>query len=151
MRPGLLANRDALAGCLFAAIGAFAFFAARDYPVGTLGEMGPGYFPRALGGLLMLLGGAVLVRGLRRLHPVEGPWAWGALALLTLSMLVFGAGIERVGLVPALALLLPIAALAGREFRLVEVLLLTALLCLSAVAIFVWGLKLPYALFAWRF
>ncbi|MDH6592487.1 hypothetical protein M2165_002376 [Variovorax sp. TBS-050B] len=151
MRPRLLSNRDALAGLLFVTIGAFAFFAARGYPVGTIAEMGPGYFPRTLGCLLMLLGAGVLARGLRSAQPVEGRWAWGALALLTVSMLAFGAGIERIGLVPALALLLPIAALAGREFRPLEMLLLTAVLCLGAVAIFVWGLKLPYALFAWRF
>lgn len=151
MKLQLLGNRDALAGLLFASIGACAFFAARDYPAGTLGEMGPGYFPRALGGLLMLLGGGVLLRGLRSLQPVRGRWDWGALALLTVAMLAFGAGIERIGLVPALALLLGIAALASREFSLLEILVLMAVLCLSAVAVFVWGLRLPYALFAWRF
>ena len=151
MEPRLLSSRDALAGLLFVSIGTFAFFAARHYPVGTIDEMGPGYFPRVLGGLLMLLGGVVLVRGIRNAQPVQGPWAWGALALLTISMLVFGAGIERIGLVPALALMLPIAARAGREFRALEVLLLTAVMCVAAVAVFVWGLRLPYALFAWRF
>ncbi len=114
MKLKLFGNRDALAGLLFVSIGAFAFFAARDYPVGTLGEMGPGYFPRALGGLLVLIGGVVLLRGLRSLQPVQGRWDWGALALLTVAMLAFGAAIERIGLVPALALLLGIAALAGR-------------------------------------
>jgi hypothetical protein len=151
MKLQLFGNRDALAGLLFVSIGAFAFFAARDYPVGTLGEMGPGYFPRALGGLLMLIGGVVLLRGLRSLQPVQGRWDWGALALLTGAMLAFGAGIERIGLVPALALLVGIAAFAGREFRLLEVLVLTVVLNLGAVAVFIWGLQLPYALFAWRF
>jgi hypothetical protein len=49
-------------------------------------------------------------------------------------------------LVPALAVLVVGSAAAGREFRLIEVVLLAALLIAFSVAVFVWGLGQPYRL-----
>ena len=67
--------------------------------------------------------------------------------VLPLSMVLFGVLVERAGFVPALAVLVVGSAAAGREFRLGEVALLTALLTVLSVAVFVWGLGLPYPLF----
>ena len=49
---------------------------------------------------------------------------------------------------PALLVLIFGSALAGPQFRLVEVLLLSVALVVLSVAIFVWGLGLPYPLLA---
>jgi hypothetical protein len=59
---------------------------------------------------------------------------------------LFGVLMERGGFIPALAVLVFGSAAAGREFKWSEVLLLTLFLTLLSVALFIWGLGLPYPL-----
>jgi hypothetical protein len=151
MKTGLLDNRDFLAGALFVAIGAGGFGIALSYPFGNLQQMGPGFFPRVLGAILVAFGIVTMVRGLRSGERVEGAWGWFPLAMLTVSIVAFGWLMERVGLVPSLFVLVVASAFAGREFRWREVVVLASVLCLLAVAIFIWGLGLPYPLFAFEF
>jgi hypothetical protein len=151
MKTELLANRDVLAGLLFVALGAVAFGIALDYPFGSVQEMGAGFFPRVLGLILTAFGAVTLLQGWRSGVRVQGGWGWLPLAVLTASIVAFGWLMERVGLVPSLAVLVVTSAYAGKEFRWLEALLLAAALCLLAVAIFIWGLGLPYPMFAFEF
>ncbi len=151
MKTRLLDNRDFLAGALFVAIGAGGFGIALAYPFGTLQQMGPGFFPRVLGAILVGFGVVTIARGLRSGERVEGGWGWFPLAMLTVSIVAFGWLMERVGLVPSLVVLVVASAFAGREFRWGEVAVLAGVMCLLSVAIFVWGLGLPYPLFAFEF
>ncbi|BBK31550.1 tripartite tricarboxylate transporter TctB family protein [Stella humosa] len=151
MKSKLAGNQDALAGLIFIALGAIGLLIALRYEFGSSTEMGPGYFPRVLSLLLVGFGGVILLRGLRSGVAVDGIWAWLPLALVTLSIILFGAAIERLGLVPAVALLIAVSAYAGHEFRPGEVAILTAVMAIFAAAVFVWGLSLPYPLFAWSF
>ena len=66
-------------------------------------------------------------------------------------MVLFGFLVERVGLVPSLAVLVLVSAAAGCEFKFREVVLLAAVVCLFAVVVFVWGLKMRFPLFVWGF
>lgn len=50
MNLDLRNNKDFLSGLMFIVTGLGAVFIARDYPVGSTLQMGPGYFPIALGG-----------------------------------------------------------------------------------------------------
>ncbi|MBI2294806.1 MAG: tripartite tricarboxylate transporter TctB family protein [Betaproteobacteria bacterium] len=147
MKFDLRDNKDFLAGLLFIAIGGLAVAIARDYPMGSAVRMGPGYFPTVLGGLLCLFGVYVLVRGLRSGEKFKGEWGWKPLALIALSIVLFGFLMDRLGIVPALVATFFVGAFAGREFRFTEVLLLTAVMGAFAVGVFVFGLKLPYPLF----
>jgi hypothetical protein len=151
MKTSLASNRDFLAGLMFIAIGAGGFYVALSYPFGSVQQMGPGYFPRVLGAILVCFGIVTMIRGLRSGTPVEGGWGWFPLAMLTASLVAYGWLMEHVGMIPSLAVLVVASAYAGREFRWGEVLLLTAAMCLLAVAIFIWGLGLPYPLFAFEF
>ena len=153
-------NKDFLAGWLFVLIGGLAVVIARDYPLGSAMRMGPGYFPAILGGLLCLFGGTLIVRGIRSRRPprrsappllreegnVAGGWGWRPLALIALSMVLFGFLLGRLGLIPALAVMFFVSALGGREFRFKEVLILTVLMSAFAAGVFIYGLKLPYPL-----
>jgi hypothetical protein len=139
-------NKDFWAGLVFAGTGAAAIFIARTYPFGTTLRMGPGYFPRVLGWILILFGIYVMVRGLRRYEKIQGNWSVRALIVLPLSMVVFGVLMELAGFVPALAALIFVSAASGREFKFKEVLLLTFFLGLMSIAMFIWGLGLPYQL-----
>jgi hypothetical protein len=143
---GWLSRVEGPAGLVFAGTGAAAVFIARDYPFGTTLRMGPGYFPRVLGWILILFGLYVMVRGLRSNEKIQGNWSVRALIVLPLSMVVFGALMELAGFVPALAALIFVSAASGREFKFKEVLLLTLLLGVMSVAMFIWGLGLPYPL-----
>jgi Tripartite tricarboxylate transporter TctB family len=139
-------NRDVWAGLLFLGTGAAALVIAWGYPFGAALRMGPGYFPWVLGGILVVFGAAILVRGLRRGERIESGWSPRALILVPLSMALFGVLVERAGFVPALVALILGSAAAGREFRLGEVLLLTAVLTALSVGVFIFGLGLPYPL-----
>ena len=139
-------NRDFCAGLVFAGTGAVSMFIARNYPFGSTLRMGPGYFPRVLGGILLLFGIYVMVRGLRSNEKIEGNWSIRALIVLPLAMVLFGILMSIFGFIPALVTLIFGSAAASREFKFIEVLLLTVLLTSLSVAMFIWGLGLPYPL-----
>ncbi len=139
-------NKDFWAGVTFAGTGALAVFIARTYPFGTTLRMGPGYFPSVLWWILILFGVYVMFRGLRSNEKIKGNWSTRALIVLPLSMVIFGVLMELAGFVPALVALIFVSAASGREFKFKEVLLLTILLGVMSVAMFIWGLGLPYPL-----
>jgi hypothetical protein len=148
MNLELRSNKDFWAGAMLIAIGAVAILIARNYTFGTSLRMGPGYFPVVLGGLLILFGLYILAMGLRRSEKIEGAWSIRGLIILPLSLALFGVLIDRAGFVPAMLVLIFGSATASTEFKFVEVLLFSLFLTALAVAVFVWGLGLPYPLFA---
>lgn len=127
-------------------IGVAAVYIAKDYRLGSMSRMGPGYFPIFLGVILILFGLNVMVKGPIKGEKIQGNWSLRALILLTLSLVLFGVLMEHVGLIPALVVLIFGSASAGKEFRLVEICLLTVVLTGLSVVLFVWGLGLPYPL-----
>jgi len=146
MNPSILNNKDVWAGLLLIAIGAAALFIARDYTFGTALRMGPGFFPIVLGAMLILFGLYILATGLRSGAQIEGSWSLRALIILPLSLVLFGVLMEYGGFVPAMLVLIFGSATASTEFRFVEVLLFAIGLTALCVAVFVWGLGLPYPL-----
>jgi hypothetical protein len=134
--------KDFYAGLLFVAFGVFAIIIARNYPLGTAARMGPGYFPRLLGILLIVLGVALSLIALRgRGTPLPG-WKWRPVSIVLLSVVAFGLVLTHVGLVLSTIGLIVVASTASREFRLRESLLSGALLAALSVGVFVIGLKL---------
>ena len=129
------------------ATGAVAVVMARDYAFGTALRMGPGYFPSVLGGLLVLFGLYLVATSLKSNEKIEGNWSLRALIVLPLSLVLFGLLMEYAGFVPALMVLIVGSAAAGSEFKLTEALMLAAGLTVFAVALFIYGLGLPYPLF----
>jgi hypothetical protein len=139
-------NQDFWAGLMFLVIGAVAILVARDYPFGRLLRMGAGYFPTLLGWILIFFGVYIMVKGLRKNGKIQGNWSVRAVIVLPVMIVLFGVLMERAGFLPALAVLAFGSAAAGREFRWGEALLLTAFLTVLSLAVFVWGLGLPYPL-----
>ena len=141
-------NRDLWAGVMLIVTGVAAVVMARDYHFGTALRMGPGYFPSVLGGLLVLFGLYLVAQGLRSGEQIEGNWSLRGLIVLPLALVLFGLLMEHAGFVPALMVLIVGSALASSEFRLIEVLLLAVGLTAFSVALFIYGLGLPYPLLA---
>jgi NADH:ubiquinone oxidoreductase subunit 6 (subunit J) len=146
MKPEFPGNRDFWAGVFLIAVGASAIFIARNYGFGSTRLMGPGYFPTVLGGILVLFGLYVMVLGLRNGERFKGKWPLRPLIVLSASVVLFGVLMNTAGLIPALVILIIGSAAAGKEFRTVEVLLLTVFLTAFSVAVFLWGLRLPFPL-----
>jgi len=132
---------------LYGALGIAGFVVATDYGFGTAGRMGPGYFPRVISGLLILVALVSLLRSLRRDADPIGPVNWKGLLLVTASVCLFGLMLTGAGLAVALTALLLVSALASDHFAL-SVRSLAALVALVAVCtlVFVKGLGVPMPL-----
>jgi hypothetical protein len=134
--------KDFYAGLLFVAFGVFAIIVARNYPLGTAARMGPGYFPRLLGILLIVLGAALSLTALRGQGPPLPGWKWRPVSIVLLSVVAFGLVLTHAGLVLSTIGLIAVASTASREFRFRESLLSGVLLAALSVGVFVIGLKL---------
>jgi hypothetical protein len=151
MMPFKIKNQeDFWSGLMFIAFGISAIAISYDYPMGSAMRMGPGYFPRALGIITTILGLFIALLALRIEGPKIKPFAWRGVILLALGFLIFGWAIDRVGFVPALFVMILCHALAGKEFKPLEALIMTAVLVTGCVALFIYTLGLPFPLFWWR-
>ena len=147
---------DFWSGMFFTGLGVLAIYLARDYPMGSALEMGPGYFPTWLGGIM--IGFGVLIAALA--FKLEGDpnqaeefrsWAFRPWLVLTATLTVYALLMEAdIGFVPSLMVLIIGCALAHKDVRWRETLVLSVLLTAGAVAVFVFGLGLPYPLFWWN-
>jgi uncharacterized membrane protein len=139
-------NRDFFAGLLYIVTGAVGMWIARDYPFGSALRMGPGYFPSVLGGMMIAFGIAVMMMGVKNNEKMKGTWSIRALIVLPLSTVAFGVLMETAGFIAAMLVLIPFSAAAGREFKWIEVGLITVGLTVLCTAMFIYGLGLPYPL-----
>jgi putative tricarboxylic transport membrane protein len=140
----LLGRADVLSGLLFMAVALFGLWVSHDYPVGTALRMNTGYVPRLLCWMLLGLGAIILAQGLRGTAPRLGsqPSAWRAVLSVTAALVAFGFGIERLGLIVSIVLLVAIGALATRTLRPFETAAAAAVLIVLTWAVFIFGLGL---------
>jgi len=138
-------SKDFWSGVLFCAAGVAAVGFARGYPMGTTMRMGPGYFPTVLGGLLAVIGLALVARALLRPGSSVGRLTYNKLALVTLSTMLFGLLLRRLGLAGAIVLLVVVSAYASRRFRWPVALALAAGLAVGSSIVFAWllGVQVP--------
>ncbi|MEO8344417.1 MAG: tripartite tricarboxylate transporter TctB family protein [Betaproteobacteria bacterium] len=134
--------KDFWAGVLFILFGTVAIVIGSRYNLGTAARMGPGYFPRILGILLILLGGIIAMRGLRLDGAPLPAWRWRPTLVVLGSVVIFGLIVTTVGMAISVVILIMMASSASSEFRPKEALLSGVLLATLAVGVFVIGLKL---------
>lgn len=146
-------NKDLLAGLMFIVIGVVFFVGAYNYQMGTAARMGPGYFPRILGGVMAVLG--VIVAGIGLKNQAQWAatdgigWTWKPVIILTAAVVLFGATLPSLGMVIAIILLTIISGIAAHDKNYRELAIITVIMCLFCAAVFVWGLKLQMKLFPW--
>ena len=138
-----------VAGALFVVMGLGFAIGALGYDLGTAFKMGPGYVPLVLGAVLTLLGASLVGTGLIRRDRSEdeadvapGDVPWRAIVLITAAVLIFGAGIEPLGIVPILLVTTFVAAIADRRTTLRDAALITVGLTVLCVLVFVVLLQL---------
>ncbi len=138
--------KDFWSGIMFAGIGfSFAFIVKfYDYPMGTGSRRGPGYFPFVLGIIMGWLGIAILVESFATEGPPVSKFAWRPLFWILGGVVLFGLIAKAVGLALSIVALVAISAFGGSEFKWKEVAIACVILAVFSVAVFVYGLKLPF-------
>ena len=133
------------AGLMFIAFGvAFMVIALMNYQMGTAVRMGPAYFPTVLGGLLAVLGLAVLADSLAEAGEKVPAFGFRPMVALCIGCLAFAYLLKPTGLIVSIFALVIISALGGHEFKWKEVLIMSAVLAVFSVFVFVKGLTLPF-------
>ena len=135
-------QKDFWSGVIFIGIGLFAIVYGSKYTLGSAARMGPGYFPRILGILLILLGAILALRALRVNGPPIPRWKWRPTVVVLGSVVLFGAIVQTVGIALSTVILIVGSSAASPEFRPRESLIVGVLLAALAVGVFVIGLKL---------
>lgn len=135
------------AGLLFTGLAIVLAYNALLVPVGTASRMGPGYFPLALALILGGLGLTVIAGSLRFAGEGIPRFEWRGFALIILSIVAFGATINRLGFIPAVVISVGICTLASTQFRPLTAIAWIAFLLAFCWAVFIWGLGLPVRLF----
>ena len=147
--------QDFWSGIFFVAVGVLAIYLSRDYTMGSALQPGPGYFPTWLGGIMAGFGIFICALSFRwRAASTEdqAPEAWGLRPwfVLPAALAIFAVLMDAdFGFVPSLVVLIVGAALAHKDVHWRETALLSVFLSAAAVAIFVYGLGMPYRLFWW--
>ena len=138
--------KDFWTGLLYIFFGTSAIIIARDYNMGTPLRMGPAYFPTILGAVLAVIGAISVIRSFITSGTPIGAFGFNGLALVILSVVVFGFLVRAVGLVVALPLLVLISAYASARFRWRTTLIMAAGLTIFCGLVFVKGLGIPLPL-----
>lgn len=124
---------------------ALCFFAVSfRYPAGTAAAMGPGYLPRAVSGILGLIGCLVMLGATRPGADavVAERWDFVGLGWIIGAVLLFALLLRPTGLVASLFVLVMLSSKASAEFNLRGALATSAILILVCVVGFVRGLGL---------
>ncbi|HET9457527.1 MAG TPA: tripartite tricarboxylate transporter TctB family protein, partial [Candidatus Limnocylindrales bacterium] len=132
-----------LAGLVFVGFGLAFALGALTYDVGSTLRMGPGYFPLVLGGLLVVLGGIIAVRGFVEEDAAPfGSVPWRALLLVLGAVVLFGLTVRGLGLVPSIFLASMLSAFASERTGVIGALVIAAGLTTICILVFVVALSL---------
>ncbi len=152
---GIKSQKDFFAGLMFMVTGIAFAWGATSYKIGDGARMGPGYFPLLLGVLMAILGGVITFKSLV-VATVDGDkvgtWAWKPLVFIIAANLLFGlllGGLPSIklpamGMIAAIYALTIVAAMAGEEFKLKEVIVLATVLSITCYLTFIVLLKLQF-------
>jgi hypothetical protein len=136
-------NKDFYAGLMFFIFGILFLLMARVYPMGSTRQMGPGYFPALLGGVLAFIGIALSAKALWLGGEAIKSLGLRPLILLAVAVLSFAGLVQPLGLVLSILILVVISSLGGRGFRFRETVGLFIVLAAISVGVFVYGFGLP--------
>jgi hypothetical protein len=151
-------RRDFCAGGLMILFGLVAAVNGPNYHVGTLGHMGPGFMPTALGVILILLGIAIAgtasvgsdgeEAGSENILPEHPQWfAWLCILSGPALFIVFG---SIGGMAPATFACVFVSALGDRLSTWKSALILASVITVSGVLLFHYVLQIPMPVLEWR-
>jgi Tripartite tricarboxylate transporter TctB family len=134
-----------LSGLFFTIMGVGFGVYARNYQMGTASQMGPGYFPLVLGGLLAVMGLVITLQSLSLRQDEEKiePLFFKPMLLVLGPVVLFGVMLMPAGLVLSSIVLIVLTSLASPEFNLKYVVPTALVLIVGCYLVFVYGLGLP--------
>ena len=143
----VLRRKDVLGGLLLVAFGVLGLILGASLDMGTPLRMGPGFFPRVLSWLLVVLGGATAAQGAAAADAETATRiVWRPLVLITTAVVAFELLIDRAGLIAATVAVVVLGAIGGRDARAAEVGALAAIMAICTAVLFVRVLNLPLPL-----
>jgi hypothetical protein len=141
-------QKDFWSGILFIAFGCAGLWLGRNYAVGSLSRMGPGFFPLAMSIALVATGAVLLARSLIVAgEPIERSAVWPQLLVLA-AIIAFGLLIERVGLAVAVIAVGVVSGVAAQGLRWFELAALAVAMSAFSVVLFVYLLGQPVPVWA---
>ena len=133
-------------GIFFLILGLAMFFYARNhYEVGELNQMGPGFFPSALGIIMAVLGGLISISGIGT-SVKSRDFNYKPAALITLSIIAFALLIETIGALIAIAALVFISTATENKLNWRKKLILFIALFIIALLVFKVSLGMNFSL-----
>ncbi len=137
--------KEAAAGMFFVAVGMiYGSIAWSGLRIGSALQMGPGYFPIVLAGVLVVFGVIMIARAFIRAGETPiGPVPWRSLLLILAATVFFATFIERVGLFPGVFITAAIASLAYSELRPLRILTVSAGLAAFCTLVFAYAVRVP--------
>ncbi|GGF07834.1 tripartite tricarboxylate transporter TctB family protein [Stappia taiwanensis] len=135
--------RDAGGGLLIAAIGLLFLLGAREMPLGSLRNMGPGMFPTALSVVAIIAGLAIAALEVLRNAEAAMTFDLRALACVGGAIALYAVLMESAGLLATTVIAVFLLAAAPQRFRPMETLLVGVGLSVFTWAVFVKGLGMP--------
>lgn len=144
-------QEDFWSGVMFIAFGIFFSAFGMQYEFGTGARMGPGYFPRVLSMILILLGVGILLGGIfsKTVEKKLDKFSWRELLFILGPVVLFGLLLKPIGLVISLFVLIAISSYASHEFKWKATIVNAVVLIVICLLLFVWSLNLPLRL--WPF
>jgi hypothetical protein len=137
------ALKDIMAGAIFIVLGAAFATGSLAYEIGSPVNMGPGYLPLVLGGILVGFGVLIIGKGFiaGTGEPIGGV-DWRAIVLVAAALLFFGITVRGLGVVGALFGSSLLAASARSQTPIRETLLIAVGITALSVVIFIFALQL---------
>lgn len=138
-------RKDFFTGVIFAGFAVvYGYLSLFTLPVGTPTRMGPGFFPAMLCALLLLIAAGLVLRSFRRTGETPfGEFAWRAVIVLTISIVVFAATARGLGMLPGTFVATLIACGASRQIGVVRALATAAGISVFCTLVFTEGLGVP--------
>jgi hypothetical protein len=115
--PRIANPKEFWAGLIYVAFGAGTILNAKDYTLGSLHRMGPGYFPIVLAVLLLLFGVAAILRSFATRGTPLARGGWIPLLYVVGANILFALLLPRAGLPIALLVLALLSAAASHWFK----------------------------------
>lgn len=139
-------NKDMVAGAIFVTFAIGFGVVSTAYPMGSAAQMGPGYYPLLLSGVLGVLGLFIGLAGWRK--PAQQMVVVRPLALISVlaAPLLFAVTLRPLGFLPGVILTSLLATMAAPRMSWMARILTAIGLALGCTAIFIWALGIPLPL-----
>lgn len=141
--------QDAAAGVFLLVLAGVALWLGSNLPLGSLRQLGPGMFPRAVAILVGIVGALILLDSFLEKGPPLERWTLRAPLFILGAAVAFGFAVRPLGLIVAAPLVMVIGAYASPETRWREVIIFGGGMTLFCVGLFKFALGLPIPVAPW--